>query len=208
MKLYLTRIACLLSLVLSACAHNDQAKNQPPLAPPIEDAPLPKPDTAPKDLPPTVVTPPQQATTATAQPQEQPKPAQKRKKPKPAPSSNTQIASADPGKGGTSPATPPANQDPANPPNETSGVSAIGQLSPAGTADARAETEKTESSLSSTEHSLNGISRKLSDQEEKTKAQIQEYIKQARAALASNDLDGAKNLATKAKLLLNELITQ
>lgn len=205
MKLYLTRIACLLSLVLTACAHNDQAKNQPPLAPPIEDAPLPKPDTAPKDLPPTVVTSPQPATTATTQPQEQPKPTQKRKKPKPAPASTTQSASSDPSKAGAAPATPPGNQEAANPPSETSEVPAIGKLSSGGTADGRSETAN---SLNSTEHSLNGISRKLSDQEEKTKAQILEYIKQARAALASDDTDGAKNLATKAKLLLNELTTQ
>jgi outer membrane biosynthesis protein TonB len=204
MKLYLTRIACLLSLVLTACAHNDQAKNQPPLAPPIEDAPLPKPDTAPKDLPPTVVTQPKPATTANTQPQDQPKPPVKHKKPKPAPANTTQTASADPAKAGVSPVTPPANQDPANP-DETTGVSAIGKLSSGGPADAKTDTEN---SLNSTEHTLNGISRKLSDQEEKTKAQIQEYIKQARAALESNDLDGAKNLATKAKLLLNELTTQ
>jgi hypothetical protein len=203
MKLYFTRIACLLSLVLTACSHRQQAQNQPPLAPPIEDAPLTKPDTAPKDLPPPVVTPPPNQPAASTKPQDQPKPVPKHHKPKPpaASTSTTQTADkpADPAK----PATPPANQEVAA--NETTGVSAIGHITTGGTADSRTETENT---LNSTEHSLSTLNRKLTDQEEKTAAQIKEYIKQARTALASNDLDGAKNLATKAKLLLNELIPQ
>ena len=201
MKHYLTHIVCLLSLAITACSHREQAQNQPPLAPPIEDTQLSKPDTAPKNLPPPVVTPPQpKPSTSATQPQEQPKPAPRRKKPKPIPANGTtQTAekSADPPK----PAAPPANQEAPG----TAEVSAIGQLSSGGGADLRTETENT---LNSTEHSLNTLNRKLSDPEEKTAAQIKEYIKQARAALTSNDLDGAKTLATKAKLLLNELIPQ
>ncbi len=89
MKLYLTRIACLLSLVLTSCAHKNQAVNQPSLAPPIEDVPLTKPDTASKEqLPAPVVTKPEQPTTPTSQ-TDQPKPAPKRKKPVPKPTNNT-----------------------------------------------------------------------------------------------------------------------
>ncbi len=50
-----------------------------------------------------------------------------------------------------------------------------------------------------------GISRQLNYQEQKTAAQIREYIKHAREALTAGDVDGASNLATKAKLLLDEL---
>ena len=200
MKLYFTRIACLLSLVLTACSHHQQAQNQPPLAPPIEDAPLTKPDTAPKNLPPPVVTPAQPSQSATgAKPQDQPKPVHKPRKPKPPAANTTQTADkpTDPAK----PATPPANQEASSGKAE---VPAIGTLQQGGTADSRTETE---SALNATEHSLSTLNRKLTDQEEKKAAQIREYIKQARIALNSNDIDGASNLATKARLLLNELIS-
>ena len=200
MKLYLTRLVCLLPFLLSACAHKNQAAVQPPLAPPVEDAPLSRPNSAPKNLPPPVVTPPppdKPASTTSAQTPAQPKPAPKHKKPAPKPSpapAAQQAQSAAP-----APNAPPATQQASSGSPE---VSAIGQLSSGEPADLRAQTV---SSLNGTEHSLNTLNRKLSDQEIKTSAQIREYIKQARNALASNDLDGAQTLATKAKLLLNEL---
>ena len=210
MKLYLTRIACLLSLVLTSCVHKNQAVNQPALAPPIEDAPLPKPDIAQKDqLPPTVITPAQTNPPTVTSQTDQPKPAPRRKKPIPKPANSTTTpaqasnTSSTPNTASSSqPASvnPPLTQQAANgTPDETS---AIGKLSSGEPADLRAQTV---SSLNGTEHDLSTLNRKLNDQEEKTSAQIKEYIKQARTALASNDLDGAHTLATKAKLLLNEL---
>jgi hypothetical protein len=201
MKQYLTRAACLLPLfLLSACTHK-QVQNQTPLAPPIDDGPVTAPSSAPQNLPPPVVTQPQptQPATTTAQNQDQPKPAPKHKKPavKPASTSTTTTQTAD--KSDKTASTPPANQQASSGTLETS---AIGQLSSGEPADLRTDTVN---SLNSTEHSLKTLNRKLTDQEEKTSAQITEYIKQARAALASNDLDGAHTLATKAKLLLNEL---
>ena len=50
-------------------------------------------------------------------------------------------------------------------------------------------------SIASTEKTLNGITRKLSDQEQKTAAQIREFLKQAREALTAGDVDGARTLA-------------
>ena len=98
---------------------------------------------------------------------------------------------------------------PAPPPAETQqaaaaepAVSAIGQLSSGDPADAR---RRTESSLSDTEKGLNGLNRQLNDQEKKTADHIREFIKQARSALASGDVDGASTLAAKAKVLLAEL---
>ena len=206
MKLYLTRTACLLlSLVLTACAHKNQATTQPPLAPPVDDPPLSKPDIAQKDqLPPPVVTPARPVQPATDSQTDQPKPPPRRKKP--ASTTPAQGSSTTPGAPPASQATSgtsPATQQAANgTPGETS---AIGSLSSGEPADLRSETVST---LNGTEHSLSTLNRKLSDQEEKTSAQIREYIKQARTALASNDLDGAHNLATKAKLLLDELTAQ
>ena len=201
MKLHLTRIACLLPFILSACAHKNQAVNQPALAPPIEDTPLPAPSNAPKDLPPTVVSNPQPTpSTASTQTQAPPKPVPKHKKPKPAPaqaaaSANSTQSPSDPAK-----LAPPLTTQEAS--NGGTEVSAIGKLSSGEPADLRTQTVN---SLTSTENSLKAITRPLNDQQEKTAAQIRAYLKEAHAALDSNDLDGARTLATKAKLLLNEL---
>jgi hypothetical protein len=65
--------------------------------------------------------------------------------------------------------------------------------------------QTTDDSIASTEKALNGITRKLNDQEQKTAAQIHEFLKQARDALTSGDVDGAHTLALKAKVLLDEL---
>jgi hypothetical protein len=185
---HIARAALLLPLLLSGCVHNKTtAKNQPPLAPPIEDAPPPKPDKAPSNLPPpviTVPTPSQPAATNTQPPPPPPKP-KPHHKPKPADTDqqNTQVASNN---------APPA-------------VSAVGSLSTGEPADLRKQTDDT---ISQTERGLNGITRTLNDQEKKTSAQIREFLKQARSALTTGDVDGAHTLAQKAKVLLGELTTQ
>ena len=94
-------------------------------------------------------------------------------------------------------ATPPEQTPPANPP-----VSAIGQLSAGDPANSRQETEN---SIADIERRLNGINRTLSDPEQKTADHIREFLKQARAALASGDVEGAQTLAAKAQVLLTEL---
>ncbi len=59
--------------------------------------------------------------------------------------------------------------------------------------------------MSETQQGLNGIKRSLSTEEKATAAQIRNYLKQAQQALDNGDTDGAHLLATKAKLLLDEL---
>ena len=105
----------------------------------------------------------------------------------------------------TPPPAPP--KKPANTTTQTASsgaapVPAIGQLSSGDPPDRR---QQTDTSIAATEKALNGINRNLSDQERKTAAQIREYLKEARAALSSGDIDGAHTLATKAKVLLDEL---
>ena len=183
------RVAGLLPLLLLAgCFHfhkTNQSQVQP-LAPPIEDTPPPKPVPSPTDLPPSVVTVPAQTTAPepAPQPEEKPKPPVKHKKPSPTPppqpaANNTQQAS-----------------------NGNPGVSAIGQLSSGDPSDQR---QQTLNSIAATENGLKGITRELSDQEKKTADHIREFLKQAKAALASGDVDGAATLAAKAKVLLGEL---
>jgi hypothetical protein len=108
------------------------------------------------------------------------------------------------------PASKPANAAPAytTPPAQEASnvtpaaVSAIGQLSSGDPGDYRQETVD---SLAAIDRSLNSITRPLNDGEQKTADHIREFLKQARAALASGDVDGARTLAAKARILLNEL---
>ena len=179
MKLRIAQAALLLAILPCGCVHKEKAQVQPPLAPPLEDAPPSKPDNAPVNLPPPVVTIPQQTPPKVTQapPPPAPKPAPRHHKKQ---SEGTQEAEN-------------------NPPPE---VSAAGQLS---TGDPNDQRQQTSDSLGDTEHKLNTIGRKLNDQEQKTSAQIREFIKEARAALDTGDVEGAKTLAQKAKVLLSEL---
>jgi hypothetical protein len=79
---------------------------------------------------------------------------------------------------------------------------AIGELSSGDPASSR---HQTEDSIASVERGLNGINRNLSDADQKTVEHIREYIKQAKAALASGDVDGAQTLVAKARVLLDDL---
>jgi hypothetical protein len=94
-------------------------------------------------------------------------------------------------------------------PPETSGTvgtpSPIGQLTTGDSAMGEKAKRETTDLISGTEQGLNGIKRALSTEEKVTAAQIRTYLKQAQQALASGDTDGAHTLATKAKLLLDEL---
>lgn len=186
-KLRAKSVAWLLPLLLlTGCFHfhkTDQSQTQP-LAPPIEDTPPPKPAPSPTDLPPPVVTIPAQtpAPQPAPPPQEKPKPPARHKKPAPVP--------------------PPATNTTQQASIGSPGVSAIGQLSSGEPSDLRL---RTLNSIEATERGLNGITRELSDQEKKTVDHIREFLKQAKTALASGDVDGAATLAAKAKVLLGEL---
>lgn len=186
MKLHAARVAMLLLLALTACHDKNQVQNQPPLAPPIEDTPPPPPSNAPANLPPPVITVPQQQQQPATQAQEAPPPPP----PKPKHHPKTPADSAD----------QPNTQTAQN--NGAPQVSAGGSFTPGEPADLR---KQTSDSLAETEKGLNAITRRLNDQEQKTKDQILEFLKQAKSALGTGDVDGAHNLALKAKVLLGEL---
>jgi len=82
-------------------------------------------------------------------------------------------------------------------------VSIIGQLS---SGDPVSYRQSTEQAIASIERGVNSINRGLSDSDQKTADQIREFLKEARTALASGDVDGAHTLAAKAQVLLNELV--
>jgi len=176
MKLTARSAAWLLPLLLTACFHKTSKQPVQPVAPPIETPA--KPTTTSAELPPSALTIPiPPPPTGDAQVEKPQKPPVKHKKPVPKP---VQQASS-----------------------ENPGVSAIGQLSSGDAPDVRRQTVE---SIATTERGLNGIGRKLNDQEQKTAAQIKEFLKQARQALTSGDVDGAFTLAAKAKVLLGELV--
>ena len=190
MKLDARKVAWLLPLLLSACAHNSNLSQMQPMAPPIDDTP-PPPNLAPANLPSPVIAIPKTdkpVIVVQEQPTKQPP---KHKKP----ASKTT---------GTTPANPAAGTTGAQvaenaPPSE---VNAGGEFATQVTPDSKKQAEE---SIVEIEKGLNGIGRKLNDAEEKTSMQIKEFLKQARTALNTGDVDGAKTLAAKAKALLGEL---
>jgi len=191
MRISVTQTVRLLPLLvvlplMLGCDQKEQKPQQQALAPPIVDTPPPKPATvSTADLPPPVLGTPQPATppaTTTAnQPVEPPK--------KPVHRTRKQA--------------PPPVQEASNAaPSGAPSVSAVGELSTGASGDMRSQAND---AINSTEKGLSAITRSLSDSETKTAAQIREFLKQAREALTTGDVDGALTLTKKAKVLLAEL---
>jgi hypothetical protein len=187
MKAPATIVFGLLPLFLGGCVfhkHPAQAQAQGPLAPVIVDNPPPPPSTASVNPPANEASiPSKPTTTAPTPPKQQPKPKKPANKP-PTPVNASETT-----------------QEAANP-APSPGVSAIGELSSGDPGDYR---QQTADSITSIEKGLNGITRTLDDNEQKTADHIREFLKQARMALSSGDVDGAHTLAAKARVLLNEL---
>ncbi len=144
--------------------------------PPVASSPLSSP------LPPTSA-----QTVPPLPPPPPPRKARHRVKSAPKPAENTAQA-----------ATPPAQV-------EQVGASPIGQLTTGDSAMGERTKHETADLIAETQQGLSGIKRSLSDDEKVTVAQIRTFLGQAEQALANGDTDGAKTLATKAKLLLDEL---
>ncbi len=90
----------------------------------------------------------------------------------------------------------------ASAPQPISAITAIGQLS---SGDPAAYRQQTVNAIGDVEYKLDGIHRSLSYSEQRTAEHIREFLTQARAALASGDVEGAHTLAAKARVLLGEL---
>jgi hypothetical protein len=136
-----------------------------------------------------------------------PKKVRKPKKPKPAdtpPATASAPAAPSSSQAGapaaTAQITPPAELQPAATSNSaiglTTGDSASGERTKHETADL----------IGATQQGLSGIKRSLSNDEKAVAGQIHNYLKQAQQALENGDVDGAHGLATKAKVLLDELM--
>ena len=118
---------------------------------------------------------------------------------KPPDTAQTPPASASSGAQASAQATPPEA------PGTVATPSPIGQLTTGDSAMGEKAKRETADLIGSTDQGLNGIKRSLSTEEKVTAAQIRTFLKQAQQALDNGDTDGAHTLATKAKLLLDEL---
>jgi hypothetical protein len=188
MKLRARNVLWLLPLFLTACAHEPKPQVAYQYAPPVST--VPQPPVLHPELPESVLTLTMADvdTDTDAILDASAKPAQRRKKPAP-----PHAAQEAPEAAGNT-------QQAAN--DATTEEPAIGVLSSGDPPDMRRETMDT---LDDTEKGLKDIGRSLNSQEQKTAAQIRQFIRQARKALVSNDVDGAHTLAAKAKVLLSEL---
>ncbi len=196
MKLIARRLVWLLPVMLCACAHNPVQTQMQAMAPPLEYVP-PPPDISPTALPaPRLDIPKTPAPVAVPPEPVKTTPKHHRSVIKaagpaaPTPAGGAPAQSGQPGQSGQAAESAPAE------------VSAIGQFGPPEPPDQK---KQTENSINDIERGVNGIGRKLNDQDEKTIVQIREFLKQARADLASGDVVAAQTLATKAKALLGEL---
>ena len=177
--------AWLLPFLLTGCFqlpfHRTHQAQKPPLAPPIE---LPQtPELASVEMPPDLLVIPGEPLYNMREEAQPIKPPVRHRRP----------ANPNPEEDANAPEAPPI---------PAPGVSALGELSSGDPTNLR---QQTEDSIASIERALNSINRPLNDSELKTANQIREFLKQAKAALASGDVEGAHTLAAKAQVLLTEL---
>jgi hypothetical protein len=210
----LRSLCVLLPILCSGCSHKNPATPQQAQAPPLQTGKgkLEPPKTTQQaektDTPLASPLPPPSAQSVPLPPPPPPKKVRKPKKPKPAdsapstaaapPASSNSQASAP---SATAQITPPAQVQPAAVSN-----SAIGLLTTGDSASGERTKHETADLIGATQQGLSAIKRALSNDEKATRDQIHNYLKQAQQALENGDADGAHLLATKAKVLLDELM--
>jgi outer membrane biosynthesis protein TonB len=183
MKLPIRSVAWVLPLLLSGCFHKAARPPVQQTAPPVvEPQPVQPPVVEPAPAPAPEVKPPAPATAP-----EQPK--------------NTEQTPEAVRPPVRHPKKPAQTAQHAQNSGNSNGVSAAGQLSSGGSGQDR----DTVNAINSVERGVNGINRKLSDQEQSTANRIHEYLRKARVALDTGDVDGARTLVAKARVLLGEL---
>jgi ribosomal protein S20 len=169
-----------LTLGLGGCRHKTQLAPLPPVMSPVALEQIPEPDNLPMvEVPQIKLGPVPVASNA--------KPKRERKKPlpkvMPVPEP-AQVASAPP---------PPT-------PEET----AIGALTAGGEANPQTKQEAADL-IASSEKRVNALPAQKSEEEKSQVSKVKNFLKDAEDALKSGDAEGAKTLATKAKLLLDDL---
>jgi ribosomal protein S20 len=171
-----------LTVGLAGCRHKAQVVILPAVLPPVALEEIPEPENLPmvavqeRNLPPVPAV-------ASA---EKPKRERKRPTPKTPVSEPIQIA--------TAVAPPPPS------PEDT----AIGALTAGGEANPQTKQEAADL-ITSSERRLNAIPAQKAEDEKAQVSKVKNFLKDAQEALKTGDAEGAKTLATKAKLLLDDL---
>jgi ribosomal protein S20 len=167
-----------LAVGLSGCNKKPVVTPLPPVLTPVALENIPEPD----DLPMIEFQPLRPAPAAVAK---NVSPKRQRKKPvaKPAEDAPVQVAAA---------------------PAPTAEETAIGSLSAGGEANPQTKQEA-EDLIASSEKRLSALSAQKAEEEKAQVSKVKNFLKDAQDALKSGDAEGAKTLATKAKLLLDDL---
>ena len=169
-----------LMLGLAGCRHKPQLAPLPPVLSPIALENIPEPDNLPMVEAPQIKLPPVPVATNAKPKRERKRPAPKAT-PAPEP---VQVASA----------------AAAPPPEET----AIGALTAGGEANPQTKQEAADL-IASSEKRLNSLPAKKAEEQKAQISKVKNFLKDAQDALKTGDAEGAKTLATKAKLLLDDL---
>jgi ribosomal protein S20 len=180
-KIAWTTLCFGLAIGLAGCRHKPQLAPLPPILTPVALEDIPEPD----NLPMVEVTPvrlPPVPVSADAG-----KPKRKKKQPPkaivpPEPVPETQVAAATPS------------------PEET----AIGALTAGGETNPQTKQEAADL-IASIEKRLNALSTQKAEEQKAQVSKVRNFWKEAQEALKSGDAEGAKTLAIKAKLLLDDL---
>jgi hypothetical protein len=196
----------LLALWTTGCSHKAASPPQQAQAPPLQTGKgtLPPPDTTQQqEKSETPLASPLPPPSAQSVPLPPPTPKKVRnKKPKPAPPKSTDTTQT----AGATPAASGATAQVSAPTVSGGGSgSPIGQLTTGDSALGERTKHETADLIGGTQQALRGIKRSLSTDELVTASQIRTFLKQAQQELDSGDTDGAHTLATKAKLLLDEI---
>lgn len=141
---------------------------------------------------------------APAIPVETPAPApQKKRHRRRRPAHKSQAAPSSPAPANSS----PENVDaPGATPVPESGASPIGQLSGEDTNSSPKQIEETRQLILDTEKRVKNLSNAQQQAHKDALAQVSSFLNQAKQALSMNDLTGAKTLANKANILVDELL--
>lgn len=180
----------LLCVLVSGCIHKPLA---PPLTQQTKTPNIYVPPPAEAQLPPMSAEPPHDVTDAKPVVAAEVKPKKRTRKP-PTASAPVQVASIP-----TVP--PPGVPTPEAPPPETATLGALGSGE-----DANPKQQKDVAArITTVEKRLNDLPGKVQDREQKQIAKVKLFSKEASDALKGGDVDGARILATKAELLLDDL---
>ncbi len=201
----------LLALWTTGCLHKTASQPQQAQAPPLQTGKgtLPPPEaTQPQEKAETPLASPLPPPSSQSVPLPPPTP-KKVRHPKKAPPKSTDTTQTAAANSGTTPPSSASTTAQAATPQTVSPAggpgSPIGQLTTGDSALGERTKHETADLIGGTQQGLNGIKRSLSTDEQVTASQIRTFLKQAQQALDSGDTDGAHTLATKAKLLLDEL---